>query len=366
MPTSPDQLCLASMPEPADPRACTVTPGPEPDPADYDIVLVGLSGKDAHAALATTVTAAHDAGVFERLYTIHADMGLMEWPGVEYQGRYYPSNAELVAQTSRHYGVPEPRHLSTTRIVHGPDGVWRPQSLLEYVGARGLFPDPARRWCTSDFKIKKISAAVTPLVRALRPRLHRPVRILNVTGIRAQESAPRAARIPYTVAVSNQNRHVDNWMPIHQLSTAEVRGIVDSSGPAHHWAYDSVPGAGDWQGQSRLSCSQCIMGNRRDSVLAARRRPRLARLYAEVEATIGHQFTASTSMRQILAWATQDGGPEPGVVLPENTAEFDALAAAVRAQLAQPTSLAASTRFTTTASACLACSGHRRLDDAAH
>jgi 3'-phosphoadenosine 5'-phosphosulfate sulfotransferase (PAPS reductase)/FAD synthetase len=211
---------------------------------------------------------------------------------------------------------------------------------------------------TSDFKVTKIEAALTPIVRYLRPQLGRPVRILNITGIRALESPSRAGRPVLSTGTSNGYRHIDNWLPVHHLSTAQVRAIVDGSRIRHHWAYDSEPGAGDWEGVSRLSCSECILGNQRDCILAARRRPRLAQLYAETEAAIGHDFKEAMSMRRVLSLARQPGGPQPGVVLDENHAEFDALERAVRAQLAKPIHLRASTEFTPVPVGCLSCAWH--------
>jgi hypothetical protein len=136
-----------------------------------------------------------------------------------------------------------------------------------------------------------------------------------------------------------------------------VHAIVDGSGQAHHWAYDSEPGARDWGGMSRLSCSICIMSNKTDLILAVRRRPRLAALYAEVEHAIGHAFKLALPMSRILELAEEPGGPKPGVVLDEDGPEFAVLEAAVRAQLAEPVKLRASTDFTTVPPGCLSCSG---------
>lgn len=365
MPHAPDQLAFIGLDcvQPAvstdradDPPAPkTITCGPEPDLAAYDLIVAGLSGKDAHAMLDRIVVQARSAGAFDRLFTVHADMGLMEWPSVHHGGRDYPSNRELVAQTALHYGIPAERHIETRRVVIDPDGTRRAQSLLEQIAMWRKFPDAARRWCTSDSKVGKIQVALTPLVNQCRRQLGRPVRILNVTGVRAEESTKRANRPTYSVGYANKHRHQDEYLPVHHLSTAAVRAIVDGSGMAHHWAYDSEPGARDWGGMSRLSCSLCIMSNKADLVLAARRRPRLAALYAEVEHAINHLFKLAMPMSRVLELAAEPGGPEPGVVLEEDGPEFAALDAAVRAQLAGPMSLRASTDFTAVPPGCLSC-----------
>lgn len=350
------QHALATNHAADQPAPSTITSGPEPDLAAYDLIVAGLSGKDAHAMLDQLTAQARQAGVFDRLFTVHADMGLMEWPSVHHGGRDYPSNRELVARTALHYGIPAERHIETRRVVTDPDGIRRAQTLLEQAAMWRKFPDAARRWCTSDSKVDKIRTALTPLVRYHHRRLGRPVRILNVTGVRAEESTKRAARLTYSVGYANTHRHQDEYLPVHHLSTAAVHAIVDGSGVGHHWAYDSEPGAHDWNGMSRLSCSICIMSNKADLILAARRRPRLAALYAEVERSIGHAFKLTMPMSRILELAEEPVGPEPGVVLDEVGPEFDALEAAIRAQLAEPIRLRASTDFTTVPpSGCQSC-----------
>lgn len=339
------------------PPPSTITDGPEPDLRAYDLIVIGLSGKDGHAALDVMVDRARCAGVFDRLYTVHADLGLIEWPSVVHHGRYYPDNRELVAATSLHYGIPPERHIETRRVVTDPTGVRRAQSLLEQIAMHGKFPDIARRFCTSDAKTTKISAALTPLVKHLRQGLRRAVRILNVTGIRADESARRAGLETYTGSVSNTWRHQDDYLPVHEMSTAAVYELVDASGADHHWAYDSEPGANDWAGMSRLSCSFCILGAKADLILAARRRPRLAALYHEVEVRIGHAFKVGMPMSRILEWAQEDDGPAPGIVLTEDGPEFTALEEAVRAQLAKRTKLRGGTEYTTVLPGCLDCLG---------
>jgi 3'-phosphoadenosine 5'-phosphosulfate sulfotransferase (PAPS reductase)/FAD synthetase len=346
----PAQLALFAPDQP------TVCAGDTPDLTRYDLIVVGMSGKDAHAALHLTVDAARATGVLDRVWTVHADLGLIETPGVSYAGIYHPSNVELVAQQSAAYGIPPERHITTRRVVRDPAGrtIWHEQTLLEMVAARGMFPDPKRRWCTSDLKVSKVDAALTPLVAHLRTHLQRPVRIVNVTGLRAQESRQRAHRTPYAHRSANRHRIVDDWLPAHHLTTSEVWQLIDHSGVPYHWAYDSTPGAHDRAGTERLSCSLCIMGSRHDLILTARRRPRLTALYAEVEQRTGHRFRLDLPISRLISLAKQPGGPQPGVVLDENTAEFDALVHRVHAQLDQPVALRGGTEHTTQPS-CLGC-----------
>ncbi|QKV90384.1 phosphoadenosine phosphosulfate reductase [Streptomyces sp. NA02950] len=320
------------------PPRSTVTRAWTPALRDYDLIAFSdSSGKDSHAALAVTTEGARADGVLDRVFTFHASLGPLEWPSVTFQGRRYPSSGELAALHSTAYGIPAERHIEVQRTVKDAAGELVPYSLLTFIAERGMWPVQGdAQFCTGDWKTKRIFAAWTPLVRQMRPGLGRPVRILNVLGLRAEESPQRSKRPPYRNILRNGNRHVDEWLPIRDWSIQDVRRLCDASGIPHHWTYDSVPGAGDWGGSSRCSCSLCIMGSLNDLILAARRRPRLTALYAEVERVRGHHFRRDLSIAALVELAKRPGGPAPGVVLPDDGPEFDALEDTVRAALTEP------------------------------
>lgn len=116
--------------------AATVSSSAAPQLGDYDVVLVNSSaGKDSQASLDVVVAAARAVGVIDRVVVVHADLGDNEWPGT----------AALVAEHARHYGLP----LS---VVARTDDNGRIETILERVDKRGMWPDAARRWCTSDHK----------------------------------------------------------------------------------------------------------------------------------------------------------------------------------------------------------------------
>jgi hypothetical protein len=56
---------------------------------------------------------------------------------------------------------------------------------------------------------------------------------------------------------------------------------------------------------SRLSCSFCVLGSRRDLVTAVRLRPRLAAEYVALEQRIGHDFQHGRSIASIIEEATR-------------------------------------------------------------
>lgn len=259
----------------------TVTAGDAPDLRCYDIILVNSSaGKDSQASLDVVVAAARQAQVLHRVVVVHADLGEAEWDGVP----------ELAAEHASHYGL----RFELARRER--DGAL--YTILDHVQQRGLWPSASQRWCTSDFKRGPIRKVMTKLVAELRDDgqiTGRPVHLLNVMGLRAEESSARARRLAYSPnsSASNGRRRVDDWYPIHHWSTSQVWERIRAAGTRPHWAYV--------EGMSRLSCRFCVLASRADLVCSARLNPTLARRYAAVEAQTGHRFRTDLSMADIIA-----------------------------------------------------------------
>lgn len=265
------------------PRSRTITPGPIPDPADYDLGLVQISaGKDSQVALDAAARVFEHAGVPDRLLVVHADLGDAEWDDAR----------TLAAEHARHYD----RDL---RIVgrYRPDG--QIETILERVEARGMWPGPRlARWCTSDHKTAPTSKLMTALVKELRESgkvTGRPVRILNIMGMRAEESGERAKKIPYRhdQRASNGRRHVDVWLPVHAWTVGQVWEGITVAGTRPHWAYA--------EGMSRLSCTYCPLASAKDLRCAYRLDPAKGDRYLAVEEGIGHRFQNHRSLADTLA-----------------------------------------------------------------
>ena len=259
------------------------------DLSGYDVILVNISGgKDSQAALDETVRAADAAGVRDRIVTVFCDLGDEdEWPGTR----------ELAAEHAAHYGL---RHEVVCREVISADGERVQQTLSEHIEQRGMWPDAARRYCTSDLK----RAPVYRLMTRLAAEQHaagitgRRVRILNVMGLRAQESAKRALMPPFShdERASNQTvRSVDEWLPIHSWTTAQVWAQIAEAGTRPHSVYAA--------GMPRLSCRFCVLASRSALVLAARLDPGGAARRAAMEERMGHDFRHGMPMRDIIAEA---------------------------------------------------------------
>ena len=257
-----------------------------PDLASYDVILVNSSaGKDSQAMLDHVVGLAGAAGVLERVVVVHCDLGRVEWEGTR----------ELAEEQARHYGV-------RFEVVSRPQG-----DLLTQVEQRGMWPDAARRYCTSDHKRGQVYRLLTKLAAEVSARTgRRQARVLNCLGIRAEESPARAKKVPFQkdAQASNGRRHVDTWLPIFAWSLDDVWKTIRASGVRHHRAYDL--------GMPRLSCAFCVLASKGALLLAAKHNPELLDADVAVEQKIGHSFMKSLPIAQIRVEAR--AGVEVGPV----------------------------------------------------
>ncbi|MFE0461854.1 phosphoadenosine phosphosulfate reductase family protein [Kitasatospora sp. NPDC058965] len=297
-----------------------------PDLASYRWIIANVSGgKDSQAMLAELMLHATAAGVADRVVVVHADLGIVEWPGVR----------ELAAEHAAHYGL---RFEVVQRVG---------SNLIERVEERGMWPSADNRWCTSDFKRGPIRKLITMLVNEARAAGHTGVvRILNVMGLRADESAARRMLVAFAHdgsktcpctecqrrrkateaakaaglkpkkipardrmqhGASNTLRWVDTWLPIHGWSTADVWASIFVAGTRPHPAYKS--------GMPRLSCVFCVLASRAALVRAAQLQPKLAARYALAEKLTGHRFRLDVSMAEIIEEARTAPTPEAGAVV---------------------------------------------------
>jgi 3'-phosphoadenosine 5'-phosphosulfate sulfotransferase (PAPS reductase)/FAD synthetase len=238
----------------------------EPQLADYDFVVVNTSsGKDSQSILRYVMHKALREGYpADKVVAAHADLGRMEWPGT----------VELAERQARHYGV---RFWELAR----PQG-----DLLTHIRQRGMWPSSQARYCTSDHKRGQIRKLFTRLCNGSLISFYpsKQVRILNVMGMRAEESPARSRLRPFTfdAAASNGKRHVDVWLPVHEWKLPDVWKDIKASGVPYHRAYDL--------GMPRLSCVFCIFSPPAALMLAGRQNPDLLAEYVAVEKQTGHTF----------------------------------------------------------------------------
>ena len=215
------------------------------------IAINHSGGKDSQAMTIKIV----EAGIpRDQLVLVHATLGHIEWPG---------TIAHIEAT-----GFDLPLIIARAR-----------RGFFEMVEARGMFPSPQYRQCTSDQKRGPIERELRRYLAA-HPRYNG--QLVNAMGMRAEESPARSRRATVTLNARNSvaGRRWIDWLPIHDFSTSAVFETIARAGQEPHWAYGA--------GMTRLSCSFCIMSSLSDLQCAARLRPDLLADYVALERRIGH------------------------------------------------------------------------------
>jgi 3'-phosphoadenosine 5'-phosphosulfate sulfotransferase (PAPS reductase)/FAD synthetase len=255
--------------------------------AQYDHIVIATSaGKDSQTALRQTVLECRRQGYpLERVHAVHADLGHVEWPGVVELARAQAAHHGLELRVVRREGHHAPR--GGRCYARGE----RYGNLLDHVRRMGFWPRRSTRYCTADHKRDRIKGEIGRLATTM-PAVGRAPRVLNVMGLRAEESTDRAALEPLRVEYETSKRVVEIWLPIHGWTESEVWRDIWASGVTWHWAYD--------MGMPRLSCSYCIFSSPPALRIAAILRPELGAEYAQVERDIGHLFRQDFSIAELV------------------------------------------------------------------
>jgi 3'-phosphoadenosine 5'-phosphosulfate sulfotransferase (PAPS reductase)/FAD synthetase len=219
-------------------------------------------GKDSQAMLVRLLERVPAA----QMIVVHASLGEMEWPGA----------MELARDQAAAAGLP-------FIVAHAT------KTLLEMVERRfesrpevPSWPSASTRQCTSDLKRGPIQREVRRYAKANGYKV-----IVNCLGLRAQESPGRAKRAPFRLNErdSNSVNTWYEWLPIHDLSSPDVFGIIEQAGQKPHYAYA--------EGNDRLSCVFCIMANKRDLKNGRKLRPELFDKYVALEKLTGYTMHMS-------------------------------------------------------------------------
>ena len=240
-------------------------------------------GKDSQAmSLLVAGVVPHD-----QIVAVHAPLGEVEWPGtIEHIERTLPDRVPLILAP----------------VTSG-------KSLLDSIEERGRFPSPSVRWCTSSLKRGPIERELRHYLKA-----HSQFggRLVNAMGMRADESAARASKLPWKRSGRNSRagRSWFDWLPIFGLKETQVFDVIRDAGQSPHPAYG--------MGMSRLSCVFCIMASRADLRTAARLQPALYRRFVRLEERIGH--TLSPTRVPLPALTGVPVQPDPGACRFERSA----------------------------------------------
>lgn len=206
-------------------------------------------GKDSQAMLALL----RQVVPARQLIVVHAHLEGEEWEGVEDHVREMSAGLPVV--------IAEPA-----------------RTFAAMVEARGQFPSPQQRQCTSDLKRTPIDREIRRYLKA-HPEFGGLV--VSCQGMRAQESASRSKLKTFKRSERNSvaGRSWFDWLPIHDLTADQVFAVIAEAGQEPHWAYAA--------GMSRLSCMFCIMASRADLRTAARLNPTAYRARVLLERRVG-------------------------------------------------------------------------------
>ena len=231
------------------PPAVPVASTPEVDAliATQAPVAVGVSGgKDSQAAALAVFAHLDAAGHRGPRVLIHSDLGFVEWneslPVCERLATHL--NVELIV-VRRKSGDMMDRWESRWESSK------RRYAALETVTLVLPWSTPSMRFCTSELK--------THLIGAELRRRFRGETVLNVTGVRREESAARAKG---TIATRERDGRSLSWRPISDWTQSEVFAYIAANGLPVHEAYTKL-------GMSRVSCKFCIMPKHADLRAAA-------------------------------------------------------------------------------------------------
>ena len=244
--TSPPGVPFAATPRAQRPPVATT---PEVDDLINRgaVVAIGVSGGKDSDAVALAV-AAHLDRVGHRgpRVLIHSDLGRVEW-------------RESLASCERLATKLGMELLVVRRAAGDLLARWQSRWAANVERYKALscvtlilpWSTPSMRFCQSESKLAVIC-------QALRKRWPSED-IVNVTGIRRQESAARS-KMPVSSTVTKLQRKLAagiSWNAIIEWKVEDVFGEIADAGLSLHEAY-TVYGA------SRVSCAFCIMSTARD------------------------------------------------------------------------------------------------------
>ncbi len=251
-------------------------------------VCIGLSGGKDSTAVAWAVSQALLDYPGPKLL-IHADLGTTEWVDS------WPSCLRIADRTG--WDIESCRRPAGDMMDRW-EGRWassvRRYCAMETVAVVLPWSTPAMRFCQSELKVDPITSLIK--------RRFGKAPVLNVTGVRGEESATRAKQSA-CAPVAKLPPGSLAWRPIHHWALQDVWDAIAESGIIPHEAYGTY-------GSSRVSCRFCILANEAD-LKASLKDPEAMAIYrrmCELELESGFAFQGSRWLTS-LAPELLDQGP---------------------------------------------------------
>lgn len=277
---------------------------PEPNPHDYDHVIVMFSGgKDGLACVLALV----EQGIKPELWHHDVDGGgqnFFDWPCTTDYCRKIAEHLGLPFYLSWREGGLErelTKNEDRTSAIHyeKPDGtIGTSGGIRGKIGTRRRWPalsaNLATRWCSGVSKIDVGAAAI-----AGQDRFHGK-KLLVITGERAEESPARAKykrTEPHRTHAPGPRtrRHVTHWRPVLDWPEAKVWAIIKKHGIVPHPCY--------YLGFGRGSCMICIFSSSRQAATVQRIDPARADKVTAYEQDFKHTIRSGETFLEHAAKA---------------------------------------------------------------
>lgn len=234
------------------PRPIAITPEVEAMLSRNAAVAFGVSGgKDGKACALATIEHLDRIGHAGPRLLIHAHLGSVEWEGTTEKCQELADllGLELVVVERKAGGLMERWQRRWENNV---------QRYVDLECVKLILPwsTPKMRFCTSELK----SAVIASYLK----KRFKGQEIINVTGIRREESASRRRSTVSEVSTRLSQRKIlgMDWRPALDFTKDEVLQLAAAYGIEQHFAYTQY-------NMSRLSCIYCVMSSEADLQAAA-------------------------------------------------------------------------------------------------
>lgn len=213
------------------------------------VVAIGVSGgKDSDACAIATSEHLDSIGHTGPRLLIHADLGSVEWRQSHMKCQELADSLgwELVTERRKAGGMMERWQTRWDNNIARYNSLSCVKLILPW-------STPGMRFCTSELK----SAVIASYLK----KRFKGQEIINVTGIRREESAGRkkAAVAKEDSRLMQKNSAGITWNPVIDWTIGEVKAAIARRGHQLHEAYVTY-------GMSRVSCAFCIMSSAGDLV----------------------------------------------------------------------------------------------------
>lgn len=255
-------------------------------------VAVGISGgRDSQCAAIATWAYLDSLSHTGPRVLVHADLGMVEWD------ESLPACEELAAQLGAELVVVRrPGGGLMERFESRWESSVRRYANLETVTLVLPFSTASMRFCTSETKVAPINAELR--------RRFRGMPVINVTGVRRQESAARAKCTisQYEEGASRRDTPIYSFRPIADYLAEQVLESISRAGMKVHVAYTEYQ-------STRLSCRFCMLASLNDLTAASRHpasKPVFRRLVG-LEARSSFAFQGSRWLGDVAPHLLEEG-----------------------------------------------------------